>query len=71
MKPTITMRQMSFGSTALTKDRTDQFFLDSTSHHMTTLPTDVQVFLLDYGNQLCDNGMLGPRSTVLLIQRTR
>ena len=70
MEPTITTRRVSLRLTALTKDGTDQFVLDSTSHHMTTFPTDVQVFLLDYGNQLCNNGLLGPRSTVLLIRRT-
>ena len=51
----------------LTKDGTDQFVLDSTSHHMTAFPSNVQVILLDYGNQLRDNGLLGPRSAVLLI----
>ena len=67
MKPAVTTRWMSFGPTMLTKDGTDQFVLNPTSHHMTTLSTDVQVVLLDYGNQLCDNGLLGPRSAVLLI----
>ena len=67
MEPTITMRQVSFGLTTLTKDGTDQFVLDLTGHHMTAFPTDVQVFLLDYGNQLRDNRLLGPRSAVLLI----
>ena len=70
MKPTITTRRMSFGSTTLTKNGTDQFVLDSAGHHMTTFPTNVKVFLLDYGNQLRDNGLLGPRSVVLLIRRT-
>ena len=45
----------------------DQFVLDLTGHHMTTLPTNVQVFLLNYGDQLRDNGLLGPRSAVLLV----
>ena len=67
MKLTIPTRWMSLGSTALTKNGTNQFFLDTMGHHMTTLPTDAQVFLLDYGNQLSDNGLLGPRSTVLLV----
>ena len=67
MKPTIATRWMSFGSTTLTEDGTDQFVLDSASHHMTTFPTDVQMLLLNYGNQLRDNGLLGPRSAVLLI----
>ena len=67
MKPTITTRQMSFGPTTLTKDGTDQFVLDSMSHHMTTFPSNVQMLLFDYGNQLRNNGLLGPRSAVLLI----
>ena len=67
MEPTITTRWMSFGLTMLTKDGTDQFILDSTSHHVTTLPTDVEMLLLDYGDQLRDNGLLGPRSAVLLV----
>ena len=67
MKPTIMKRWMSLGLTVLTKNRTNQFFLDTTSHHVTTLSTNVQVFLLDYGNQLHDNGLLGPWSAVLLI----
>ena len=70
MKSTITMRRMSFGPTTLTKDRTDQFLFNLPGHHMTTLPTDVQLILFDYGNQLRDNGLLGPRSAVLLIRRT-
>ena len=70
MKPTITARWMSLGPTTLTKDGTNQFLLDSMSHHMTTLSSNVQVILLDHGNQLCDNGLLCPRSTVLLIRRT-
>ena len=37
---------------------------------MTALSTDVQVILLDHGDQLGDNGLLGPRSAVLLIRRT-
>ena len=61
MKPTITTRRMSLGPTTLTKDRTDQFILDSMSHHMTTFPSYVQVFLFNYGNQLCNNRLLGPR----------
>ena len=67
MKATIMTRWMSLGPTALTKDGTNQFFLNTTSHHMTALPTDVRVLLLDYGNQLRDNRLLGPWSTVLLI----
>ena len=67
MELTITTRWVSFGPTTLTKDGTDQFVLDLAGHHMTTLPTDVQMFLLDYSNQLRDNGLLGPRSAVLLI----
>ena len=67
MEPTITMRQVGFRPTTLTEDRTDQFVLDSASHHMTTLPTNIEVFLFHYGNQLHDNGLLGPRSAVLLI----
>ena len=67
MEPTITTRQVSFGLTTLTKHRTDQFILDSTGHHMTAFSSKVQMLLLDYGNQLRDNGLLGPRSTVLLI----
>ena len=55
MKPTITTRWMSLGPTTLTKDETNQFVLDSMGHHVTTLPTDVQVFFLHYGNQLRDN----------------
>ena len=70
MKLAITMRRVSFRSTTLTKNGTDQFVLNPTSHHVTTFSTDVQVVLLDYGNQLRDNGLLGPRSTVLLIRRT-
>ena len=27
---------------------------------MTTIPTDVQLLFLNYGNQLRDNGLLGP-----------
>ena len=54
MKPTIMTQWMSFGPTMLTKDGTDQFILDSMSHHMTALPTDVQMLLFDYGNQLHD-----------------
>ena len=67
MEPTITTRRVSFRPTTLTKDRMDQFVLNPTSHHVTTLSTDIKVFLLDYGNQLRDNGLLGPRSAVLLI----
>ena len=70
MKPTIMTRWVSLRPTTLTKDGTDQFFLNPPSHHMTTLPTNVQMLLFDYGNQLRDNGLLGPRSTVLLIRRT-
>ena len=70
MKLTITTRGMSLGPTTLTKNGTDQFILDSTGHHMTAFSSKVQMLLLDYGNQLRDNGLLGPRSTVLLIRRT-
>ena len=58
---------VSLRPTMLTKDGTDQFILDLVSHHMTTLPTNVQMLLFDYGNQLRDNGLLGPRSAVLLV----
>ena len=51
----------------LAKDGMDQFVLNPTGHHMTTFPSDVQVLLLNHGDQLCDNGLLGPRSAVLLI----
>ena len=71
MKSTITTRWVSLRPTMLTKDGTDQFILDSVSHHMTTLSTNVQVLLLNHSDQLRDNGLLGPRSAVLLIQRTR
>ena len=67
MKPMITVQWVSLGPTMLTKDGTNQFLLDSTSHHMTAFSSNVQVVLLDHGNQLCDNGLLGPRSAVLLI----
>ena len=67
MKLTITTQWMSFGFATLTKDGMNQFVLNLMSHHVTTLPTDVQMLLLDYGYQLCDNGLLGPRSAVLLI----
>ena len=67
MEPTIMTRWMSFGPTTLTKDGMDQFVLDLVGHHVTTLPTNVQLFLFHYGNQLHDNELLGPRSTVLLI----
>ena len=67
MKPVITTRWVSLGFTMLTKDGTNQFVLNPTSHHVTTLPTDVQMFLLNYGNQLQDNRLLGPWSVVLLI----
>ena len=67
MKPTIMTQWVSLRPTMLTKDGTDQFILDSVSHHMTTLPTHVQMLLFDYGNQLRDNGLLGPRSAVLLV----
>ena len=67
MKPTIMTQWVSLRPTMLTKDGTDQFILDSVSHHMTTLPTNVQMLLFDYGNQLRDNGLLGPRSAVLLV----
>ena len=70
MKPTIPTRWVSIGPTTLTENGMDQFVLDLTSHHMTTLPANVQVFFFHYGNQLCDNGLLGPRRTVLLIRRT-
>ena len=70
MEPTITTRWVSLRPTTLTKDGTDQFVLDMTGHHMTALSTNVQVLLLNHGDQLCDNGLLGPRSAVLLIQRT-
>ena len=33
---------------------------------MTTLPTNVQVLLFDYGDKFRDNGLLGPRSAVSL-----
>ena len=69
MKSTITTRWVSFRPTMLTKDGTDQFILDATGHHMTALSTDVQVLLFDHSNQLRDNGLLGPRSAVLLIRR--
>ena len=61
----IPTRWVSLRPTTLTKDGTDQFILDSTGHHMTTLPTNIQVLLFDYGNQLRDNRLLGPRSAVL------
>ena len=34
---------------------------------MPALPTNVKMLLFNYGNQLCNNGLLGPRSAVLLI----
>ena len=67
MKLVITAQWVSLGFATLTKDRTNQFILNLTSHHMTALPTDIQMILFNYGNQLRDNGLLGPRSTVLLI----
>ena len=67
MEPTITTRQVSFGLTALTKNGANQFFLDMTSHQVTTLSTKIQMLLLNYGDQLCDNGLLGPWSAVLLV----
>ena len=66
----IMTRWLSLGQTTLTKDRTNQFLLNPPGHHVTTLPTDVQLFLFNYGDQLRDNGLLGPRSAVLLIRRT-
>ena len=50
MKLAITTQWVSLGFTTLTKDGTNQFVLNLTSHHMTTLSTDVQVFLLNYGH---------------------
>ena len=70
MKSTITTQWVSLRPTTLTKDGTDQFILDATGHHMTTLSTDVQVLLFNHGDQLRDNGLLGPRNAVLLIRRT-
>ena len=70
MKPTITMQQMSLGPTTLTKNRTNQFVLNPMGHHMTAFPSNVQMILFDYGNQLRNNGLLGPRSAVLLVRRT-
>ena len=67
MKVTIMTGRMSLGLTLLTKDGTNQFVLNPTSHHVTALPTDVQMLLLNYGNQLRDNRLLGPCSAVLLI----
>ena len=67
MESTITTRWVSLRPTTLTKDGTDQFVLDATGHHMTALFTNVQVILLNHGDQLRDNGLLGPRSAVLLI----
>ena len=49
---------------------TNQFVLNSMSHHMTAFSSNVQMVLLDHSNQLCNNGLLGPRSAVLLIRRT-
>ena len=69
MKSTVTTQRVSFRPTTLTKDGTDQFVLDMTGHYMTSLSTDVQVLLFNHGDQLRDNGLLGPRSTVLLIRR--
>ena len=67
MEPMITTQWVSIGLAALTEDGMNQFILNPTSHHMTALPTNVQVVLLDYGNQLRDNGLLGPWRAVLLI----
>ena len=67
MKPAITTQWVSLGFTTLAKDGTNQFVLNPASHHVTALPTNVQMLLLNYGNQLRDNGLLGPQSAVLLI----
>ena len=63
----ITMRRMSLRFTALTKDRTNQFILNMTSHDVAYLCILVKDILLNYGNELHDNGLLGPWSAVLLI----
>ena len=69
MKPMILTRWVSLRPTTLTKDGTNQFLLNLPGHHMTALSANVQVFLLDHGDQLRDNGLLGPRSAVLLVRR--
>ena len=61
------MGRMSFGVTLLTKDGMNQFTLNQTSHDMAAPFVVIQDILLHYGNQFCDNGLLGPWSAVLLI----
>ena len=70
MEMTIMMQRMSLGTSSLTKDGTNQFALDQMTHDMAALLIDVQNILLNYGNQLRDNRLLGPWSAVLLIRRT-
>ena len=59
---------MSLRPTLLTKDQTNHFVLDLMSHHVTTLPANVQVLLFNNGDRLADHlrGLLGPWDTVLL-----
>ena len=63
---------MSLGPTLLTKDGTNHFGLNVMSHHVTTLPSYVQVLLFNDRDQLADylRGLLGPWDIVLLIRRT-
>ena len=67
MKAVITTRRVSLGTTSLTKDGMNQFSLDQVTYNMAALFVGVQNVFLNYGNQLCDNRLLGPWSAVLLI----
>ena len=58
---------MSLGTTLLTEDQTNHFVLNPTSHDVAAFFIMVQDVLLHYGNQLRDNGLLGPGDAVLLI----
>ena len=60
---------MSLGLTLLTKDGTNHFILNMMGHHVTTLPSNVQVLLFNDGDQLADHlrGLLGPQDALLLV----
>ena len=67
MELTVTTQRMSLGPTLLIEDRTNQFLLNATGHDMAAFFPTIQDVLLHYGNQLRDNGLLGPQDAVLLI----
>ena len=67
MESVVTVQWMSCGTTLLVKDGTNHFVLNPTSHDVATLLVLIQDIFLDYGHELRDNGLLGPRDAGLFI----